>query len=137
MQNTIHALIRKRGEIAGQHKAAVKAADAIKDDLAAIDRALLLCGYQDDPKGIAARGKYRQLFGRNELKLLTREKLRDGPADDESVATWIIERKNWNADGALRADVLKRVRHLLQREQKVGRIAQDFGPDGCLWRLAP
>jgi len=32
----IHGLIKKRAEIAGQHKAAVKAADAIKDDLAAI-----------------------------------------------------------------------------------------------------
>ena len=64
----IHGLIKKRAEIAGAHKVAVRAADVIRDDLAAIDRALLLCGYQDDPKGIAPRGKYKQLFGRNELK---------------------------------------------------------------------
>ncbi|MFG5379835.1 hypothetical protein [Yoonia sp. R2-816] len=50
MQNTIHGLIKKRGEIAGQHKVALKAADALKADLDAIDRALVLCGYQDDPK---------------------------------------------------------------------------------------
>ena len=60
----IHGLIKKRGEIAGQHKVALKAADALKDDLDAIDRALVLCGYEDDPKGIAPRGKYKQLFGR-------------------------------------------------------------------------
>jgi len=47
MQNTIHGLLKKRGEIAGQHKAA----DALKADLDAIDRALVLCDYQDDPNG--------------------------------------------------------------------------------------
>jgi hypothetical protein len=131
----IHGLIKKRGEIAGQHKVALKAADALKGDLGAIDRALVLCGYTDDPKGIAPRGKYKQLFGRNELKLLTRERLREGPADDETIAAWIIERKGWDADDALRADVLKRARDALQREQKAGRVVQDFGPDGCLWTL--
>lgn len=137
MKNTIHGLIKKRGEIAGQYKVALKAADALKADLDAIDRALVLCGYQDDPKGIAPRGKYKQLFGRNELKLTVREVLREAPADDETITNRIIERKGWDHDDALHADVLKRVRHALQREQKVGRVVQDFGPDGCLWRLAP
>jgi hypothetical protein len=49
----IHGLIKKRAEIAGLHKVAQKAADGIKDDLAAIDRALVLCGYEDDPMGTA------------------------------------------------------------------------------------
>lgn len=135
MQNTIHGLIKKRGEIAGQHRVALKAADDLKHDLDAIDRALMLCGYQDDPKGIAPRGKYKQLFGRNELKLMTRDRLHQGAADDVTIAAHIIDVKGWDADDALQADVLKRVRHLLQREQKAGRVVQDFGPDGCLWRL--
>ena len=135
MQNTIHGLIKKRGEIAGQHKVAVRAADALKHDLDAIDRALVLCGYRDDPKGIAPRGKYKQLFGRNELKLMIRDRLRQEAADDETIAAHIIDCKGWDAD--VQADVLKRVRHALQREQKVGRVVQDFGPDGCLWRVAP
>ena len=136
MEHTIFGLIEKRVEIAHHHKVAVKATDAIRADLDAIDRALVLVGYQGDPKDIAPRGKYKQLFGRNELKLLTRERLREGPADDETIATWIIERKGWDADDALRADVLKRARDALQREQKVGRVVRDFGPDGCLWRVA-
>lgn len=70
------------------------------------------------------------------MKLITRDRLREGPADDETIAAWIIERKGWDADDALRADVLKRARDALQREQKVGRVVQDFGPKGCLWRLA-
>jgi len=133
MEHTIFGLIKKRGEIAGQHKVALQAADALKADLDAIDRALVLCGYEDDPKGIAPRGKYKQLFRRNELKLTIINALRVAPADDETIAAQIIAAKGWDAD--THADVLKRVRHALQREQKAGRVVQDFGPDGCLWRL--
>ena len=131
----IHGLINKRAEIAGLHKAAQKAADRIKDDLAAIDRALDLCGYEDNPKDIAPRTKYKQMFGRNELKLTILDTLRQGPADDETIAKLIIERKGWDADDDLWADVLKRTRDAIQRAQKAGYVVQDFGPDGCLWRL--
>jgi len=133
MEHTIFGLIKKRGEIAGQHKVALQAADALKADLDAIDRALVLCGYEDDPKGIAPRGKYKQLFGRNELKLMIRDMLREKPADDETLAAQIIASKGWGDD--MHADVLKRVRHALQRAQKDGRVVQDFGPEGCLWRV--
>ena len=33
MEHTLSGLIKKRGEIAGQHKVALKAADALKADL--------------------------------------------------------------------------------------------------------
>ena len=135
MEHTIFGLVKKRSEIAGQHKAAVKAADALKADLDAIDRALVLCGYEDDPKGIAPRGKYKQLFGRNELKLTVLNHLREAPADDETLVAAILEAKGWGED--VHADVLKRVRDALQRAQTAGHVVQDYGPDGCLWRLAP
>ncbi|MEO9682121.1 hypothetical protein, partial [Tateyamaria sp.] len=93
MEHTIFGLIKKRGEIAGQHKVALKAADALKADLDAIDRTLVLCGYEDGPKGIAPRGKYKQLFGRNELKLTVINALRSAPADDETIAAQIIAAK--------------------------------------------
>lgn len=131
----IHGLIKKRGEIAGQHKVAMKAADALKSDLDAIDRALVLCGYEDDPKAIAPRGKYKQLFGRNELKLTIINMLREAPADDEAIAAHIVGAKGWGDD--MHADVVKRVRDALRRAQKDGHVVQDFGPDGCLWKLAP
>ena len=132
----IHGLINKRAEIAGLHKVAQKAADVIKDDLTAIDRTLALCGYQDNPKDIAPRTKYRQMSGRNELKLTILDTLRQGPADDETIAKLIIERKGWDVDDDLWADVLKRTRDAIQRAQKAGYVVQDFGPDGCLWRVA-
>ena len=132
----IHGLIKKRAEVAGLHRVAVKAADAIKDDLAAIDRALHLCGYQKDPKAIAPRGKYKQMFGRNELKLVILDMLRKAPADDLAVADAIIEAKGWQVDDALHANILKRVRHAIQRARNSGLIVQDFGPGGCLWKLA-
>tara|TARA_R100000773_G_scaffold44295_1_gene44916 strand:+ start:171 stop:587 length:417 start_codon:yes stop_codon:yes gene_type:complete len=134
MEHTLSGLIKKRGEIAGQHKVALKAADALKADLDAIDRALVLCGYEDDPKAIPARGKYKQLFGRSELKLTIINALRVAPADDETIAAQIMDAKGWSDD--IHADVLKRVRDALQRAQKDGHVVQDFGPDGCLWRLA-
>ncbi|MEP4194016.1 MAG: hypothetical protein ABJL99_00060 [Aliishimia sp.] len=133
MEHTIFGLIKKRGEIAGQHKVALKATDDLKADLDAIDRALVMCGYEGDPKSIAPRGKYKQLFGRNELKLTVRDMLRVAPADDETLTAQIIAAKGWDDD--CHADVRKRVRHLLQREQKARRVVQDFGPDGCLWKL--
>ncbi|MGC1496372.1 MAG: hypothetical protein WA790_11235 [Sulfitobacter sp.] len=113
----------------------MKAADALKADMDAIDRALVLCGYQDDPKAIPARGKYKQLFGRNELKLTILDTLRQAPAGDEAIAAQIRAAKGWGDD--MHADVLKRVRDALQRAQKDGHVVQDFGPDGCLWKLAP
>ena len=134
MEHTIFGLIKKRGEIAGQHKVALKAVDTLKADLDAIDRALVLCGYEDDPKGIAPRGKYKQLFGRNELKLTIINALRVAPVDDETIAAQIIAAKGWDDD--THADVLKRVRHALQRAQKDGHVVQDFGPDGCLWTIS-
>ena len=73
--NLISGLIRKRGEVAGQLKVAQKAMESVKDDLAAIDRALEICGYKGNPSGIAPRTKYKQLFGRNELKLTIRNHL--------------------------------------------------------------
>ena len=124
----IHGLIKKRSEIAGQHRAAQKTADAIKDDLAAIDRALALCGYQDDPKDIPARGKYKQMFGRNELKLTILDTLREAPADDETIVDRVFARKGWQDDAELRVDVLKRVRDAIQRAQKDGHVVQDYGP---------
>ena len=130
----IHGLIKKRAEIAGQHKVAQKAADALKADLETLDRALVLCGYQDDPKTIAPRGKYKQLFGRNELKLTILDVLRNAPADDEAIVAHIMAAKGWGDD--IHADVLKRVRDALQRAQKDGHVVQDFGPDGCLWKLS-
>ena len=135
MEHTIFGLIKKRGEIAGQHKIAQKAADAIKADLDAIDRALVLCGYEDDPKAIPARGKYKQLFGRNELKLTIINILRKAPADDETIAAQIMDVKGWGDD--MHDDVLKRVRDAIQRQQVAGHVVQDFGPEGCLWKLAP
>lgn len=136
MEHTIFGLIKKRGEIAGQHKAAIQVADGIKADLDAIDRALVLCGYEDDPKGIAARTKYKQMFGRSELKRIIIQTLRDAPADDEAIVDRIIQQKGWDVDDTLRKDILKRTRDAIQRVQKSGVVVQDYSPDGCLWRLA-
>ena len=132
--NLISGLIRKRSEVAGQLKAAQKTLDGVKDDLAALDRALELCGYSGAPRGLAPRTKYKQMFGRSELKRTILGQLRTGPKDDETITAAIIETKGWEADDELRADILKRVRHAIQRLRNTEYVVQDFGPDGVLWK---
>ncbi|MFK8036198.1 MAG: hypothetical protein AB8B94_18850 [Hyphomicrobiales bacterium] len=126
----IYGLIKKRAEIAGRHKVAMKAADALKSDLGAIDRALVLCGYEGDHKGIAPRGKYKQLFGRSELKLTIINMLRQAPADDETITCQIIKAKGWRKNSDLTSEVLKRVRHALQRAQKDGHTSVQRAANG-------
>ena len=134
--NLIHGLVRKRSEVAGQLKVAQKAMEAVKDDLAAIDRALEICGYKGNPSGIAPRTKYKQMFGRSELKRAILDQLRTGPKDDETIAAQIIADKGWTVSDELHADVLKRVRHAIQRLRNTDYVVQDFGPDGVLWKRA-
>jgi len=135
-EHVISGLVRKRSEIAGQYQAALKAAEVVKADLAAIDRALELVGYQSNPKDIPTRGKYKMLFGRGECKKLILDVLRNAPATDEEVVEHIIQAKSWTVDKELREDILKRVRDAIQRARNTGAIEQDFGPDGALWQLS-
>jgi hypothetical protein len=50
MEHTIFGLIKRRGEIAGQHKFAMKAADVLKVDMAAIDRSFVLWAIRTTPR---------------------------------------------------------------------------------------
>lgn len=109
MEQILFGLIKKRGEMAGQHKVALKA--------------------------IAVPGKYKQIFGGNEWKLTIVNALRVAPSSGETIAAKIIATKGWNA--STHADLLKRVRDALQRAQKDRHVVQEFGPDGCVLRLAP
>jgi len=134
-EHLISGLIKKRAEVAGQHRAALKVADAIKDDLASIDRTLALCGYEDNPENIEPRGKYKQLFGRSELKRLVIACLKDGQKDDEAVLDFVIDKKQWEMDKHGRKDLLGRVRNALQRMRNDKVIDMDYGPRGNLWTL--
>lgn len=131
----ISGLIKKRAEVAGQHKAALKVVDAIKDDLASIDRTLVLCGYEDNPEKIEPRGKYKQMFGRSELKRLVIACLKEGQKDDDAVVTYIAQKKEWDLDRHGLKDLLTRVRHALQRMRNDNIIEMDYGPNGNLWTL--
>lgn len=133
--NLISGLLHKRAGLSGEYKAAQKALEAMKADMDAIDRTLALCGYKGDPRGIEPRGKYKTMFGRNELKLLIMAQLKQGLKDDRELVAGIVEAKKWDADSDLTAEILKRVRHALQRLRNTGRIEQSFGPDGALWKV--
>ena len=74
------------------------------------------------------------MFVRNELKLMIINRLKESPADDRTIADHIIQTKGWEADGELRLEIIKRVRHSLQRLKNTDRVVSDFGPDGVLWK---
>jgi hypothetical protein len=61
----------------------------------------VLCGCEDDPKRTKARGKYKRMFGRNELKLTTIDSLGQAPADYASLAAQVIKAKGGYVDGEL------------------------------------
>jgi len=48
---------------------------------------------------------------------MTRDQLREGAADDENIASNIVDTKGWETDDAPRADLIKWVRDGLQRQQ--------------------
>ena len=134
-QNLISGLIRKRSEISGQLRVAKKAANLIQADIDAIDRTLELVGYKGNPRSLPPKGKHKMMFGRSELKRTITDQLRSGPKDDRAIVDHIIESKGWEADDELTADILKRVRHAIQRLRNADHVEQDFGPDGALWRI--
>ena len=72
--------------------------------------------------------------GRCQLKLAIINMLRQAPADDETDTSLIMEAKGWGDD--MHADVLKRVLDAIERLLKDGYVVQNFGPDGCLWRMS-
>jgi hypothetical protein len=92
-------------------------------------------GYEDDRKAIPMRGRYKQIFRRNKLKLCILDTLRVAPADDGAIAARIVERKGYNVDDALRADVLEWLSDANQRAQKTGLVVKYFGLDGRSCRL--
>jgi len=123
----LSGLVEKRADIASQHKAAIERVDQIKAVLETIDRALHLCGYVDDPASIPTRSKYRQFFGRGELKRIILQTLKEGPADDETIVDRIIEQKGWEADTELRTDILKRTRDAYRGPETQGSYSRISG----------
>ncbi len=88
--HAISALKKKRSELAGE-------LERVKSDLRAIDRALLVFGFEDiesiEPRRKPVRAR---LFRSGELVALIGEAERAGLESNADIAAWIVERRGWD-----------------------------------------
>lgn len=87
----VSGLIKKRSEIAGEIQ-------SMQADLKAIDRALLVFGFEDIESIAPRRQRPRPpLFKSGELISLIGEAERAGLDNNPDIADWIIQKKGWGA----------------------------------------
>lgn len=112
--HAIAALVRKRGEIARELADIAKRKRTLSTQAADIDRALLILGYQKDPKKIPPkRMNVPPLFKQAQLRRLLYDIRREHPemTDNQAVADEVMRRLGWNLDDAqLRFSVFLKVR---------------------------
>ena len=110
----------------------------IRQDLVREDRGglkhvdALLRMYGADPTALNMPAKTPKQFRRRELRVYVLDALKGGPKTLHQIAD-IVQARRQDLDRELvRGSVHRCLRHLHGQ----GLVAQDFGPDGCLWRLA-
>jgi hypothetical protein len=99
------------------------------DGLAHVERLLTMRGV-DMPAVLPA--KKPDAARRGHMRALIFEALRDGPQRRSAIGQHIAKhRPEISPDQAL-----ARLDQCLWKMKKAGLVVEDFGPDGCLWRLA-
>lgn len=87
-----------------------------------------------DMRGVdySARTAYRPMKRRKSRQLVL-DRLAQGPCTIGDVAEAFAQ----EIGGVTKDHTWHRAYMALKRLEKVGRVVQDFGPEGCLWRVAP
>ncbi len=87
--HVISGLVRKRAELAGH-------VSRIRADLRAIDRALLIFGFEE-PESIAPQAKRirGRIFAPGELTALVGRAEREGKTRNPEIARWVLAQKDW------------------------------------------
>ena len=112
--HVITALVKKRGELAGEIATLRRQRDLARSRLTLVDKTLKLFGYEGDPKAIRPRRRQLgRIFGRGELRRFVFDTLRGarGPLTNSAIATLMIQAKGWDeADAELLAAVAGKVK---------------------------
>lgn len=91
-----------------------------------------LLAMRDVPMPAVLPARKQCAAGRGISRAMVMDALRDGPKLRRDIVRHVAaQRPEIPADVAYR-----RVDQCLWKMRKAGLIVQDFGPDGCLWRLA-
>jgi hypothetical protein len=138
----VASLVEKRRELAQQIEIAQQQLDQLYADLAHVDGALRLLGYDLDPGELRARGRYQRspyFVERNELSRLVLATLRTAagePISIDEIGRRVILAKGFDAsDGALRAAVWQRLRAIVTQLRRQGVIEGVGGGRGSKWKL--
>lgn len=119
----IHALVRKRAELAGEIDDLNRRITAARARIAHVDGCLALFGYQREPKDIRpVRKRHAQLFQRGQLTRTVLDILREAerPMANREVAAEIVRRVGWDMDdAALLSAVTVRVKDVRKRLNRV------------------
>lgn len=112
--HVITALVKKRGELAGEIQTLRRHRASARSKLTLVDKALKLFGYEGDPRAIRPRRRQLgRIFGRGELRRFVFDMLRGarGPLTNSAIAVLMIEAKGWDgSDTELLAAVAGKVK---------------------------
>ncbi len=98
------------------------------DGLANVEALMAMRG-ADLPRVMPAKRK--DVARKGHMTALVLEVLRDGSCHIQQVNEFVASKRP-ELNGK---DLHKRTRNTLDRLRRKGLVVQDFGPDGCLWRL--
>ena len=105
--HTYHGLIRKRGHLAGDIVKKRRELNALRRDLDALDKTLVLFGY-DTPSDIKPVIAHKRLFKRNQLSRMIRD---IELTETGEIAREVISRMGWTETPELYESVYKKVRY--------------------------
>ena len=106
-----------------------EAPETLTDDLAAIDRALVLLGFTDDPNAFMPRQRNRRIFRKGEMLRLIRGVLRDAtePMSSREICLAIVPNDSLLSDKKRINQATSRVYKKLCIEVKSGRVRRVEG----------
>ena len=112
--HVISALVKKRGELAGELAEIDKRRREITGRIAHVDSVLTMFGYDGDPKAIPTiRKQTGRLFKRGQLRRIIYDLRRERPelTVNKEIAAEVLKRLGWDTDnGTLLSTVAEKVK---------------------------
>lgn len=139
-EHTINGLLTKRADLFNEAERLRDRQAELKNDVAAIDRALDVLGFTGDLDSIMPRQKVVRLFGQGELLRACLHELRhaDGPMTSRDIARAIVETRGDDPnDRRYLSDMTRRISKCLRREREAGHvIARQHSGKALVWTMS-
>ena len=138
-QHTISGLLTKRSQVVQTLRDAEYALADAQADVDALDRALKLMGFKDDPRPYMPKRKNRRIFKKGEMLSGAYAVLReaDGPLSSREICLKLLSDKGFDlSDKKIVNQVTSRVYKALLREKDAGRVkAHQQGGRSQSWKI--